>query len=131
MSKRLTDGRIKGPEIQFSEWYGRSNKRMLITNDDAIWSRNSHQKVPLRWVLIKDPEAKLDPVLLACTDRSTSAVDIVRFFVRRWQVEVTFAEVRRHLGVELQRQWSDLAIKRTTPLLMGMFSLFFTSQTSF
>jgi len=49
--------------------------------------------------------------------------DIVRFFVRRWRVEVTFAEVRRHLGVETQRQWSDLAIDRTTPCLMALFSV--------
>jgi hypothetical protein len=44
-------------------------------------------------------------------------------FVRRWSIEVTFAEVRRHLGVETQRQWSDLAIARTTPLLLGLFSV--------
>jgi len=43
--------------------------------------------------------------------------------VRRWSVEVTFAEVRRHLGVETQRQWSDLAIARTTPCLLALFSL--------
>ena len=41
----------------------------------------------------------------------------------RWQLEVTFQEVRRHLGFETQRQWSDLAIRRTTPALMGLFSL--------
>ena len=36
---------------------------------------------------------------------------------------MTFAEVRRHLGVETQRQWSDPAIARTTPTLLGLFSL--------
>ncbi len=36
---------------------------------------------------------------------------------------VTFEEVRAHLGVETQRQWSDLAIARTTPALLGLFSL--------
>jgi hypothetical protein len=41
----------------------------------------------------------------------------------RWQLEVTFQEVRRHLGFETQRQWSDLAIRRTTPALLGLFSL--------
>ena len=41
----------------------------------------------------------------------------------RWQIEVTFHEVRTHLGVETQRQWSDLAIARTTPCLLGLFSL--------
>ena len=40
----------------------------------------------------------------------------------RWQLEVTFQEVRAHLGVETQRQWSDQAIARTTPILMGLFS---------
>mgnify|MGYP001240594092 CR=1 FL=1 len=37
--------------------------------------------------------------------------------------QVTFQEVRTHLGVETQRQWSDLAILRTTPALLGLFSL--------
>ena len=37
-------------------------------------------------------------------------------------LEVTFPEVRTHLGVETQRQWSDLAIARTTPVLRGLFS---------
>ena len=41
----------------------------------------------------------------------------------RWQLEVTFAAVRRHLGVATQRQWSALAILRTTPALLGLFSL--------
>jgi hypothetical protein len=40
-----------------------------------------------------------------------------------WTVEVTFHEVRAHLGVETQRQWSALAILRTTPALLGLFSL--------
>ena len=38
-------------------------------------------------------------------------------------MEVTFAEVRRHLGVETQRQWPDQAIARITPALLGLFSL--------
>ena len=52
------------------------------------------------------------------------------FYMLRWQLEVTpyqvrgrlFQEVRTHLGVETQRQWSDLAIARTTPVLLGLFS---------
>ena len=83
MTKRLMDGRVKWTKVVFGEWYGKTDKAMLTTWGEAIWSRHSHQKVPLRWVLIKDPEGKLDPVLLACTDMETSAVDIVQFFVRR------------------------------------------------
>ena len=47
----------------------------------------------------------------------------MRWFVQRWQVEVTFREARDHLGVEAQRQWSDRAIARTTPCLLALFSL--------
>ncbi len=38
-------------------------------------------------------------------------------------MEPTFRHVREHLGVETQRQWSDKAIARTTPALLGLFSL--------
>jgi hypothetical protein len=41
----------------------------------------------------------------------------------RWSLEVTFEEAREHLGMEPQRQWSDLAIARTTPVILGLFSL--------
>jgi hypothetical protein len=36
---------------------------------------------------------------------------------------VTFEESRAHLGIETQRQWSDQAIERSTPLLFGLSSL--------
>ena len=45
------------------------------------------------------------------------------WFIQRWQLEVTYREVREHLGVEMQRQWSDQAIARTTPALMGLYAL--------
>ena len=60
---------------------------------------------------------------LLCTDQELSALDIVTYFVRRWSVEVTFQEGRAHLGVETQCQWSDLAIARTTPVLLALFSI--------
>ena len=79
--------------------------------------------MPLRWVLIKDPTGRIPPMALLCTDQEQDAQNIINFFIRRWTLEVTFEEVRRHLGVESQRQWSDLAIARTTPVLMGLFSI--------
>lgn len=123
MDKRLTDKRIKWQEVVFSEWYGTKNKKMLITYGTAIWDSNKGVRVPLSWVLLKDPEGRLEPALLGCSDLKSSAWQITRFFVRRWRVEVTFAEVRRHLGVETQRQWSDLSIERTTPALMAIKSI--------
>jgi hypothetical protein len=73
-------------------------------------------------VLIRDPLGKYDPVCLLSTTLTHVPQQIVDWFVMRWQVEVTFEEARRHLGVETQRQWSDKAIARTTPALLGLFS---------
>ena len=57
------------------------------------------------------------------TDVQLAPEQIIHYFVLRWNIEVTFAETRAHLGVETQRQWSDKAIARTTPCLMALFSL--------
>ena len=43
-----------------------------------------------------------------------------------WRVfkrQTTFEESRAHLGFETQRQWSDVAIERTTPCLLSLYSL--------
>ncbi len=123
MEKRLKDKRIKWTKIIFSEWYGQTDKEMMVTSGVAIWRKSNTVLVKIKWVLIKDPEGKLEPVLLGCTDIELAEEKVVSFFVRRWRVEVTFEEVRRHLGVETQRQWSDMAIERSTPCLLALFSI--------
>jgi hypothetical protein len=94
-----------------------------IVSDTAVWYHSGQPVVPLRWVLIRDPQGKFKPQALLCTDLTVQPDQIVKWFVLRWQLEVTFEEVRAHLGVETQRQWSDPAIARTTPALLGLFSL--------
>ncbi len=56
-------------------------------------------------------------------DPTLEAADMLAYFVRRWSVETTFGLVRAHLGMETQRQWSDKAISRTTPVLLSLFTL--------
>jgi hypothetical protein len=72
---------------------------------------------------VRDPSGEKEPQAFLCTDPNAEPSDILRWFVRRWRTEATFEEARRHLGVETQRQWSDLAILRTTPALLALFSL--------
>jgi hypothetical protein len=104
-------------------WYGEGDRVIEICSRTAVWYHTGWPPVPIRWVLIRDPAQRFDPQALLCTDLTQSPLTVVSWFVRRWQVEVTFQETRRTLGVETQRQWSDLAIARTTPCLLGMFSL--------
>jgi hypothetical protein len=79
--------------------------------------------VALRWVIVRDPKGAFATQALLCTDLDATPEQVLAWFVLRWQLEVTFEEARRHLGVETQRQWSDLAIRRTSPALLGLFSL--------
>ena len=74
-------------------------------------------------MLVRDPEGEKEPQAFLSTDLEADPSNILRWFVHRWRIETTFEEARRHLGVETQRQWSDLAILRTTPALLGLFSL--------
>jgi len=104
-------------------WYGRSNRQLLIRSGTAVWYSSSLPPVPLRWVLLKDPLGQLDATALCCTDEQLAPQEIINAFIRRWTVEVTFQEARAHLGLETQRQWSAKAIERTTPALLGLFSL--------
>jgi hypothetical protein len=109
--------------VMISNWYGEGSRAIEIVSSTAMWYHCGQPPVPIRWVLIRDPKGKFKTQALLCTDLAVKPVQIVKWFVLRWQLEVTFREVRVHLGVETQRQWSDLAIARTTPALLGLFSL--------
>src|SRR5215207_8458950 len=104
-------------------WYGEDERIVEISSGIAVWRHAGLPVVPIRWVLLRDPRHRFDPQALLCTDVGEDPLQIVRWFVQRWQVEVTFREVRDHLGVETQRQWSDRAIARTTPCLLALFSM--------
>src|SRR5262249_29768353 len=108
---------------RISLWYGRTNRLVEITSGTALWYRAGVAPVPIRWLLVRDPKGELDPQAFLATDLDARPQDILAWFVRRWQVEVTYEEVRAHCGVETQRQWSDMAILRSTPALLGLFSL--------
>lgn len=117
------ESRTHWQTVTITEWYGHMNKKMEVSTGTAVWYRSGKPVVPLRWVLLRDPDQKLKTRAILCTDLTLDLKEIVTYYVRRWSVEVTFEEVRKHLGVETQRQWSDKAIERTTPVLMGLFSL--------
>src|SRR5262245_57914584 len=123
LSAVLKDPKIPWQRCRISLWYGRTDRLVEITSGTALWYRAGIPPVPIRWVLVRDPKGELDPQAFLATDLEARPQDILAWFVCRWQVEVTFEEVRARLGVETQRQWSDMAILRTTPALLGLFSI--------
>jgi hypothetical protein len=106
-----------------ASWYGQKERALEIASETAVWYSTGLFAVPLRWVLVRDPQNEFKTQALLCTDLEADPQKILSWFVMRWQLEITFQEARRHLGFETQRQWSDLAIRRTTPARLGLFSL--------
>ena len=119
----LADESTSWQALVVQGWYGAGERAIEITSAMAVWRHGGLPVVPIRWVLIRDPEHRFAPQALLCTDLARDPAQIVAWFVRRWSVEVTFQEARAHLGVETQRQWSDQAIARTTPCLLALFSI--------
>lgn len=123
LNDRLADPRTPWSRVRASFWYGRREIDLDLATGTALWYYHGSPAVPIRWVLVRDPQGKLPPRAFLCTDPSMDASAIVQLYVRRWCIEVTFEEARRHLGIQTQRQWSDRAIARTTPCLLGLFSI--------
>jgi hypothetical protein len=122
LTQRLADPTTAWEQLPV-RWYAGTTRQLELASGTAVWYHSGMPVIPLRWVLIRDPLGTFEPQALLCTDQTALAQQIVEWFVLRWQLEVTFEEARAHLGVETQRQWSDLAIVRTTPALLGLFSL--------
>jgi hypothetical protein len=105
------------------DWYGGQRKTLWVFSHTALWYTPGLPPVDIRSVLVADPEGQLRMEAFFCTDLRATPVEILPWVVMRWSVEVTCEEARAHLGVETPRQWSDRAIARTTPVLLGVFSL--------
>jgi hypothetical protein len=123
LSQVLEDENTKWTKVTMPYWYGGERCVLEVATGIAVWYRSRMPPAHIRWVLVRDPAGERETQAFLCTDREATPEDILGWFVQRWSVETTFQESRQHVGVETQRQWSDLAIARTTPALFGLFSL--------
>jgi hypothetical protein len=112
-----------GWEAAYIVGYDGNRKKIKYLTNTSLWGTDSFGPVPIRWVLVVDPTGEMDPLPLMSTDVSLTAIRIIELYVDRWGLEVTFFETREHLGVETQKQWSDKAIARTTPVLLSIYTM--------
>jgi hypothetical protein len=104
-------------------WYGGERKRVKLFSQTGLWYTPGYKPVEVRYCIVRDPEGELRDEAFFCTKLDAAPVEIIEWVVMRWSVETTFEEGRAHMGIETQRQWSDKAVARTTPLLFGLFSV--------
>ncbi len=123
LQQGLSDPQTQWRTIKVNNGYGGGAREVEVCTETAVWYHTGLPPVALRWVLIRDPQGEFEPQALVSTQLEHTPAQMLEWFVRRWTMEVTFEEARAHLGLETQRQWSDLAIGRTTPALFGLYSL--------
>jgi len=119
----LADEKTQWSKLMVDDWYGEGPREVEVATDTAVWYHTGKPPVAIRWVLIRDPQARFKPQALLSTNLAHTCEQMLAWFVRRWTMEVTFEEARAHLGMETQRQWNDRAIARTTPALLSLYSI--------
>ena len=109
-------------------WYDGEQRALQYVTGVSLWHRPGCPPSLIRWVLVRPAghdkrDVRMRPAAFFCSDPTMDAKQIINVYIARWNVEVTFQELRTSLGFETQRQWSDRAIERTTPCLFGVLSL--------
>ena len=111
LASLIHDTETQWERVRVHRWYGETNREVEVVSQTAIWYHNGLPPLPIRWVLVRDPKGKFSTQALLSTDLLQTPMQILEYFGQRWQLEVTFEEVRAHLGVETQRQWTDLTLR--------------------
>jgi hypothetical protein len=120
-NEMLLDPYLKWQKMK-TDWYKGKEKTIEFISGTSLWYGYGIRPVPIKWVLIKGSEGS-EPTVLFTLDLESSVEKVIRDYINRWPIEVTFEELRRHLGMETQRQWSDSAIDRETPCIIASFSI--------
>jgi hypothetical protein len=119
----LADENTPWSTLTIDDWYGEGPREVDVATNTAVWSHTGKPPVAIRWVLSRDPQKRFKPQALLSTNLEPTSAQMLTWFVRRWTMEVTFAEARAHLGMETQRQWNERAITRATPALVSLYSI--------
>ena len=123
LQAHLDDPNTPWQELTINAWYATGKRTLHIVSDTAVWYHSGLPPVPIRWLLVKEPNGLCPPQALLSTDPTITPQQMLTYFIQRWTVETTFEQARAHLGMETQRQWNDQAIARTTPLVLALFAM--------
>ena len=115
----LADPATVWHSMTVAPWYGAGERQVEWVSGLCVWYHSGLPVVPIRWLLVRDPQGRFDAQAFLSTDLSHTPQQMLQWFIQRWQVEVTFEESRAHLGLETQRQWSDLACRSHHPHVAG------------
>lgn len=109
LQQLLKDPSTRWTQMRVNNWHGGGVRAVEGCTDTAVWYHPGLPPTATRGILSRDPWGEFDPQALLTTHLEHAPGQILEWFVRRWTMEVTLQEACAHLGIESQRQWSDLA----------------------
>ena len=92
------DGKTAWRRVTVRNWYGEGERTVEVASATCVWYHRGLSPVPIRWVLVRDPQEKFPTQALLSNRLEAEPAEILGWFVRRWQTEVTYAEARARLG---------------------------------
>jgi len=129
---RIKGGRLAKPQEVVNQattqafsvnWYGGQKRRVELIWGEGNWYKAGGGLVGLRWVFVHDLQGVHRDEYFYCTDPTLPPEQIVSLYTGRWSIEVSFQEVRAHLGFATPRNWCRSSVLRTGPCLLGLFSV--------
>jgi hypothetical protein len=105
------------------KWYGGGTRRIQVITGTGHWYRQGQGLVQLRWIHVRDLTGSHRDEYFFSTEIRMSVKRIVEAFVGRWDIEVTFEEMREHLGLETTRGRCRNTVLRVEPCLFCLYAL--------
>jgi hypothetical protein len=81
LSQRLQDPHTEWQTVQLP-WYGGPERRLQLATGMAVWYHSGKPPVAIRWVLVRDPKGRCEPLGLLSTDLTLEARQILRYYLR-------------------------------------------------
>jgi hypothetical protein len=104
-------------------WYGGGRRQVAVVTGTGHWYKGGNGLVPVRWVFVEDLTGTHRDEYFFTTDVTLMPKQIIETYTSRWAIEVTFEEVREHVGLETTRGRRARTILRAEPCLFGLYTL--------
>jgi hypothetical protein len=100
---------------------GRPVERLVLVRDVLWHSVNKHDLV--RLVIVRDPAGVEPDDFLLTTDLAATGAEVASRYAGRWSIEVTYRDVKQHLGAENPQCWKRKGPERAAALSLWLHGL--------
>jgi hypothetical protein len=101
--------------------YG-TQRTLVAVSYVAVWPRVLGL-VPIRVVVVRDPEGRMDDVYLFTTDQDTSLAWVIEQFSWRWSIEVLFRASKQVMQIEAPQHYCQESVEKVAPWVWSMQSV--------